>query len=37
MKRYLKTPEEVIDALQDGKEIRDSEGRVWKLYNGCVI
>lgn len=37
MKRYLKTPEEVIDALQEGKEIRDSEWRVWKLYNGCVI
>ena len=36
-KRYLKTPEEVIDALQDGKEIHDSEGRVWKLYNGCAI
>ena len=37
MKRYLKTSEEVIDALQDGKEIHDSDGRVWKLYKGCVI
>ena len=35
-KRYLKTPEEVIDALQAGKEVRDNES-VWTLYKSCIV
>jgi hypothetical protein len=35
-KRYLNTPEEVIDALQDGKEIYDEES-VWKLHKGFIV
>lgn len=37
MKRYLKTPEEIIDALQNGKELRNNEGIIWKVYNSCIM
>ena len=37
MKRYLKTPEEVIKALQDGKEVRDKHGSICKLVDGIII
>lgn len=36
-KRYLKTPEEVIDALQDGKIVIDGEGYNYKLYKGIIF
>lgn len=36
MKKYLKTPEEVIDALVAGKVVCD-EGSQWKLYKGFVM
>lgn len=36
-KRYLKTPEEVIDALQDGKVVIDGEGYSYKLYRGIIF
>ena len=36
MKRYLKTPEEVIDALAAGKVVRD-EGSQWTLYKGFIM
>lgn len=36
-KRYLKTPEEVIDALQDGKVVIDGEGYNYKLYKGIIF
>ncbi len=36
MKRYLKTSEEVIDALQEGKEIQD-ETSIWKLHKGFIV
>lgn len=35
-KRYLKTPEEVIDALQAGKVIRNKESQ-WKLHKGFIV
>ena len=37
MKRYLKTPEEVIKALKEGKEIRDKYGSICKLVDGIII
>lgn len=39
MKRYLKTPEEVIDALQAGKTLYDEvgAGSKWRLYKGVLI
>lgn len=36
MKKYLKTPEEVIDALRDGKEIFDNLNNKYKLIDGFV-
>lgn len=36
-KRYLKTPEEVIDALQTGKVVSDDEGYIYKMYKGCIF
>ena len=36
MKRYLKTPEEVIDALQAGKVVTDGACRC-KLYKGIIV
>lgn len=37
MKRYLKTPEEVIQALQDKKEVFDFLDNNYKLVNGIII
>lgn len=36
-KKYLKTPEEVIQALQDKKEVFDFLGNNYKLVNGIII
>ncbi|WP_428041417.1 hypothetical protein [Candidatus Avelusimicrobium fimicolum] len=36
-KRYLKTPEEVIDALQAGKVVSDDEGYIYKMYKGVIF
>lgn len=36
-KRYLKTPEEVVKALKDGKEVRDKYGSICKLIDGIII
>lgn len=37
MKRYLKTLEEVIDALQAEKFVRDDEGYIYKMYKGVIF
>lgn len=37
MKRYLETPEEVIDALQEGKTVFAKSGERYKLYKGLVV
>ena len=37
MKKYLKTPEEVIDALQEGKTVFAKSGERYKLYKGLVV
>ena len=36
-KRYLKTPEEVIQALRDKKEVFDLFDNNYKLVNGIII
>jgi len=36
MKRYLKTPEEVINALQVGKKV-ETEGLEYKFINGILV
>lgn len=36
MKRYLKSPEEVIDALVTGKVVCDEDSQ-WKLYKGFIV
>lgn len=36
-KRYLKTPEEVIDALQAGKVVIDGVGYNYKMYKGVIL
>lgn len=36
-KRYLKTPEEVIQALRDKKEVFDFLGNNYKLIDGVII
>lgn len=36
-KRFLKTPEDVIQALQDKKEVFDFIGNNYKLVNGIII
>ena len=36
MKKYLKTPEEVIDALAAGQIVCDEDSQ-WKLYKGFVM
>ena len=36
-KVYLKTPEAVIKALKDGKEVRDKYGSICKLVDGIII
>lgn len=37
MKKYLKTPEEVIDALHEGKTVFSGIREEYKLYKGLVI
>ena len=37
MKRYLKTPEEVIDALLAGKTVYDETGNTYQFYKGFII
>lgn len=37
MKRYLKTPKEVIDVLQDGKVVTNNEGCHYKMYKGVIF
>lgn len=36
MKRYLKMPEEIIDALQAGKTLHNRYSQ-WVLYNGFIM
>lgn len=36
-KAYLKTPEAVIKALKEGKEVRDENGYSYKLVEGFII
>lgn len=36
-KVYLETPEAVIKALKDGKEVRDKYGSIFKLVDGIII
>lgn len=36
-KIYLETPEAVIKALKDGKEVRDKYGSICKLVDGIII
>lgn len=36
-KVYLETPEAVIKALKEGKEVRDKYGSICKLVNGIII
>ena len=36
-KVYLETPEAVIKALKDGKEVRDKYGSICKLVDGIII
>lgn len=37
MKRYLHTPEEIMQALKEGKIVKDEYGRAFALKNGFVI
>lgn len=37
MKKYLKNPEEVIDALVAGKVLRDNDNSQWKLHKGFIM
>ena len=36
-KVYLETPEAVIKALKEGKEVRDKHGSICKLVDGIII
>ena len=36
MKKYLNTPEEVIKALKEGKEIKSEEGCRYKMIDGVI-
>lgn len=36
-KVYLKTPEEVIKALKEGKEIRDDNDYLYKIIDGFIV
>lgn len=36
MKKYLRTPEEIIDALQAGKTLHNKYSQ-WVLYNGFIM
>lgn len=37
MKKYLKTPEEVIKALKEGKEIKNKVNWIYKLIDGVIV
>lgn len=37
MKRYLKTPEEVIKALKEGKEIKDQYNNSFKIVDSFIV
>ena len=37
MKRYLKTPAEIIVALKEGKTVKNSDGAEYALENGFII
>ena len=37
MKRYLKTPEEVIQALKEGKTIKTENGHTYELINNFIV
>lgn len=37
MKKYLNTPEEVIKALKEGKEVKDDGGCFYKLVDGFIV
>lgn len=37
MKRYLKTPEEVTQALKEGKVVLDRTGNKYKSINGFIV
>ena len=37
MKRYLHTPEEVVQALKEGKIVKDEYGHAFALKNGFII
>ena len=36
-KVYLETPEAVIKALKEGKEIKDNDGHSYKIVNGFIV
>lgn len=36
-KVYLETPEAVIKALKEGKEIKDEDGYSYKLVEGFIV
>ena len=36
-KVYLETPEAVVKALKEGKEVRDKYGSICKLVDGIII
>lgn len=36
MKKYLNTPEEVIKALKDGKEVKGDDGYCCKMIDGVI-
>ena len=36
-KRYLNTPEEVVDALKEGKVVLDRTGNKYKSINGFIV
>lgn len=37
MKRYLHTPEEIMQALKEGKIVKDEYGHAFALKNGFII
>lgn len=36
-KRYLETPEEVIKALKEGKDVRDENNNSFKIVDGFIV
>lgn len=36
-KTYLKTPEAIIKALKEGKEVRDEDGYLYKFIDGLIV